>query len=540
MYPRSLLEDEVKSRAEGRVFEALRDQLDDEWEVFHSASLVIRDHATGAEDDECDFVLCHPDRGIVCLEVKGGGIECEFGEWRRLRKDGPAERIKDPFTQALDHRYNLSRKIEEVEGYRRHKLFLVHALAFPDISAHSLVLAPDAPADLVMGRTDLPDMTAAIDRALAYHEGSRDKRTAPGAEGAAMLRELLAPRVRIEVPMATTFLDETEELVLLTHEQSALLNRFGRARRMVVYGCAGSGKTMLAVERAKRLADEGQRVLFVCFNRGLREHLNTREGRDNLTFQTFHSVCVYWARRAKIPLKDYPSGTTPPPEHWREDLPYALIEAMEQLGGQFDAVLVDEAQDLHTDWLDALNTTIADPAAGSLWLFLDDNQRIYDTTLDVTDDYVPFDLTVNCRNTQLIHREVMKLYQGQIVPEARGPEGRSPELLLAKDQPATVASVLERLCSTDEIPPQDIVVLSSHASAKSAVAREGHGRFTFTDKRGAGGSHVHFSSIRAFKGLESPVVVLCELEDLDAASHDQQLYVALSRARNHVVIVGPG
>ena len=50
---------------------------------------------------------------------------------------------------------------------------------------------------------------------------------------------------------------------------------------------------------------------------------------------------------------------------------------------------------------------------------------------------------------------------------------------------------------------------------------------------------MHFSSIRGFKGLEAPVVVLCELEDLDEESRDQQLYVALSRARNHCVVVAP-
>ena len=72
------------------MFEALRDQLSDEWSVFHSASVIYRDHAQGARDDEGDFVLCHPDRGIVCLEVKGGGLECQHGAFYRLPAGGPA------------------------------------------------------------------------------------------------------------------------------------------------------------------------------------------------------------------------------------------------------------------------------------------------------------------------------------------------------------------------------------------------------------------------------------------------------------------
>ncbi len=70
-FPRSLLDEDLKSNAERKVFEVLRDQLSDEWSVFHSASVIYRDHAEGARDDEGDFVLCHPERAIVCLEVKG-------------------------------------------------------------------------------------------------------------------------------------------------------------------------------------------------------------------------------------------------------------------------------------------------------------------------------------------------------------------------------------------------------------------------------------------------------------------------------------
>ena len=80
MYPRTLFEPDLKSRAEGKVFDALEARLDDEWEVFHSAAWVVRDKKQGVEDGEIDFVLAHPEHGIVCLEVKGGGIECQHGE----------------------------------------------------------------------------------------------------------------------------------------------------------------------------------------------------------------------------------------------------------------------------------------------------------------------------------------------------------------------------------------------------------------------------------------------------------------------------
>jgi hypothetical protein len=536
-FPASLHDDDLKSAAERKVFDALRDQLPDDWTVFHSASVIFKDHAEGARDDEGDFVLCHPERGIVCLEVKGGGLECRHGEWFRLPAGAEKERMRDPFTQALDHKHALRRKIAEQPGWRDRKLFLVHALAFPDISVHKLVLAPDAPPEIVLDRNDLVDIGAAIERVLADHEGSRDKRAAPGHEGVAMLEELLAPTFRIEVPMATLFAEEDRALVELTEEQAAILNHYGRDRRMVVTGCAGSGKTMIAIERARRLAQSGRRVLFVCFNKALRKHLAETSKVDGLDFFTFHGLCTRLASIAELELPKY--DDEPPREYWSSVLPNALLEAVEKLGGQYDDILVDEAQDLESEWLMALTYTLRDVDHGSVWLFMDDNQRVYDTTLDVPPEYRPFDLTVNCRNTRAIHAEVTKLYEGEIKPQVKGPPGRQPELIPTNDEPSKIEAVLDRLCGEQDVRPQDVVVLSGHGREKSGVYGHGAGRWSYTDKRGRGGKSVFFSSIRGFKGLESPVVILCELDNLDEESRDNQLYVGLSRARNHCVILVP-
>ncbi|UJA20942.1 AAA family ATPase [Thermoleophilia bacterium SCSIO 60948] len=352
--------------------------------------------------------------------------------------------------------------------------------------------------------------------------------------------DVLAPEVRIEVPMAAEFVDEEAALITLTFQQSDLLASFGRARRMVVTGCAGSGKTMLAVEQAKRSAAKGADVAFVCFNKALRDHLKRTEGDSGIAFHTFHGLCTHLAHRAKLDVPRYPDGEIPQ-SYWSEELPDLLLEATEELGGQFDAIYVDEAQDLHNDWLDSLETTLRDPAKDQFWLFMDDNQRVYEQRLDVPDDFVPYDLTTNCRNTQAIHREVVKKYEGEVTPRSIGPEGRELEFYAVADQPECVASVVRRLIEEDEVLPQDIVVLSSHGKAKSSTHARGlDGRLGYVDKYTPTGPCVRFSSIRAFKGLEAPVVVMCELEDTDEASRDQQIYVAMSRAQNHCVVVVPG
>ena len=276
MFPRTLDRDEVKSRAELDVFHELEQQLPNDWLVFHSVSWLVRDPGEGAKDGEIDFVLARPECAIVCLEVKGGKIACDHGQWKRYQ-DGRWEKAKDPFTQALDHRHNLSRLIDTVDGWRGRDLLLVHAVAFPDTTVEA-AMAPDGPREILIDSGDMRSLPETIDRVLAFHVGAREKRRPPGPEGIAMLRDLLAHDVELRAPLAQRFREEQDELISLTSEQAALLARMGKTRRMRVTGCAGSGKTMLALEQARRWRErEGRRVLFVCFNRRLQQHLRELE-----------------------------------------------------------------------------------------------------------------------------------------------------------------------------------------------------------------------------------------------------------------------
>jgi hypothetical protein len=537
MFPRELDPDDVKSDAELEMFRALETQLPDEWLAFHSVSWMVRDPAEGALDGEIDFVLTHPESAIVCLEVKGGKIACDHGQWKRFTK-GRWERAKDPFQQALDHRYALSRMIDGVKGWRGKDLLIVHALAFPDTTVQA-AMAPDGPREILVDANDMRELSPALERVLAYHRGAREKRRAPGEAGVEMLRELIARDVELRTPLSQRFREEQDELVRLTSQQAALLSRNRKTRRLRVTGCAGSGKTMLALEQARRWRHEERRVLFVCFNRRLQRHLRQLEADKGLGLWTFHALCVHLARRAKVSLPEYPKGESTPQEYFDEVLPNALIDAADELGPQFDALVVDEAQDLETHWLTALMSTLTDEARDPVWLFMDDNQNIYgQSQLELPTEFAEFELTWNCRNTQAIHREVAKLYRGEVEPEAIGPEGRAPELHVVADPVACLAGVLERLIAEEGVRQQDIVILSSHALAKSDFASGRLGPYTLHDDP-ARQPGILFSSIRGFKGLESPVVILCELEDLDGETEQQQLYVGMSRARNHCVIVVP-
>jgi len=540
MYPPEFHAADGDNPAERKLFDAVRESLPDPWEAFHSIDWLERDPDEGARVGEIDFVLAHPKEGILTLEVKGGGIESNHGAWRRKKPDGKWKPMKDPVKQVRDNQFALERLLQRMPEWPIDKPFMANGLVFPLASVHQFSLGPGTDPAIIIDRNDIDDLPAAIERVLAFHRGARDKRKPLGEEGVEALVDLLAPSVEIRVPLGEQLMLEESQLESLTQEQAKALRRMRRNPRMVFIGCAGSGKTMLAIAHARRLASEGFQVLFTCFNRRLREDLDARYGTDGLDIRNVHSVAVHLSHKAKIELPSTTEWEELGSEFWDEQLPENLVEACAVLDIQYDALMIDEAQDLDNRWLDSLTCLLSDPQKSPVWLFMDDNQNVYGSTLDVPDEYLSFELSVNCRNTRAIHHEVMKKYVGSIEPDVRGPEGRPPEIIYAEDQAEAVAGVLQRLCGTEEIPTQDVVVLSSHGTTNSRIYNDGlPGRFPLTDKRPVPAGTVYFSSIRGFKGLEASVVVLCELEDVEEETMDQQLYVGFSRAKTHCVVVAP-
>ncbi len=531
------------------VYHALAEGLGDEWRVYHGVSFLRRDHATGARPDEVDFVLVNPDRAIICLEVKGGGIESRGGEFLRITATG-REHMPNPFTTALDHRFEFARFIDDHRPpVRTKEVFFVHALAVPDISVHAWQLAPDAPEEIVIDQIEMRGgMAGALAKVLAYHEGSRDTRVAPGAEMAGFLDALLAPAVVCEVTLANAINMDEDRIVRLTAQQMGVLNTCARVPRLAVTGMAGSGKTLLAIEHARRRAALGRAVLYVCFNRALADDLSVRIQVAGLRITNFHRLCVDEALA---------NGVTPtwhrladaPPEYFEAELPDLLCDAAIARGGLFDDIIIDEAQDLREHYLTALLSTLRDETTAHVWIFRDDNQRVFGDGPTVPDGFQTADLDVNCRNTRAIHALLAGMYEGVLHPECIGPEGRPVEWVETGDEPAEVERAIERLCVAGEVPYGEVVVLSAHPITASRVGCGEYGAFAFTSRRWGFTDdpddprpRVRFESVRAYKGLEAPVVVLCEIGDItDAEERRRALYVGASRARSHLVVVGsPG
>ena len=367
MFPRSFPEQgEPRRWAEQQVFGAFS-ELDPEWRVFYSVAWQSR--VRGRQGDgEADFVLVHPSLGILFAEVKGGStIEIVDGGWYSWSR-GQRRAIRSPVQQAVDSKYALRAWLaERVHGFDQ-KARLGHFVVFP---AHSQQgdLGPDAPREIIVDRDDLHQIRRRVAQICAHWEPlvRLDK------EQLDQVKRALSPDVVIRRFLKDRVQEIGSELDELTDRQFESLQLLRRQRKAMIVGGAGTGKTVIAVARARQLAADGFRTLMLCFNRPLGERLEVDNGGiPNLTVGSFHGLCMRLADQAGM----VPDGPVDD-EWWDDALPSALPDAAWKLNLAWDAIVVDEAQDFHPDWWTYLQMLMADPDGGILCVFADSNQDIY-------------------------------------------------------------------------------------------------------------------------------------------------------------------
>jgi len=534
IYP-NRLDDATESHAERALYEIFRDRLPDDVLVFHSARWQVRDRRRGARDGESDFIIVDPARGVLVLEVKGGAIryDGERGEWT---SNGIP--IKDPFEQAERGKYSLIAKMREMPVWSRGHPYVCHAVAFPDGEVEA-DLRPDAPAAIIL------DVRAAEDPApwLAALFDHYAAHSPLDADDLAALVDLLAPTRTLRLPLVRSIRREGKRIVELTEEQYTLLNLLRNRRRVAISGCAGTGKTMLALEQARRLASQGYAVLLTCYNRDLADYL-AWEGDlpSEVMVSNYHHLCRELAECAGLDVA--PPPTTDAGDYYTQYLPERLFEAADLLGAQYDAVIVDEGQDFAPHYWETLMMLLQDPDEGIFYIFYDDNQNLYNVDFEIPESFDHYPLDRNCRNTQHIHRTFMSFYRQRdaVQPQAIGPEGRPVEIYYydsERDLRERLRRILHRLTVEEGVAAEDIVVLTPYRKRGLVqdCPRLGNLQLVATPPQRA--NEVYCSTIYSYKGLEAAVVILAELQP---TSQDLEtlVYVGCSRACHHLIILADG
>jgi superfamily I DNA/RNA helicase len=350
-----------------------------------------------------------------------------------------------------------------------------------------------------------------------------------GAELESIITQL-APTVTFR-PLLRDQVDESLKYLLrFTEEQVRVLEGLRRARRAVVYGGAGTGKTVLASERARRLADEGFRVLLTCFNRPLGDHLRASISDDRITVASFHAFALGQVQRA--------GGFIPPApgrSWWDLDLPSALSDAAETNGTEFDAIVVDEGQDFDATWWTVLSLLLADPEEGAFYVFADTQQAIYRSRWEPPFKGLDFDLTINCRNTLPIAKRVAEVFGGGAPSPTIGAEGPDPRIHLI-DGFAAVGPVLRdalhRLLVKEHLRPDQVVILST---TKDVVDTARARRFGNHRVVAPGEDGVVAETVHRFKGLEADAILLVALQP--GRESQSLLYIGMSRARAYLELI---
>ncbi len=516
--------DDPRRWAELQVYNALA-KLDDDWLVFYSVAWQsMRNGKQG--DGEADFVLAHPTKGIIFAEVKGGStIEIIDGEWYSWSQGSPKP-IKSPVEQAVKSKYALQGWLSDrISGFRRNAR-LGHMIIFP---AHDQIddLGPDAPRAIICDKGDLDNITAAVDR-VAKHWAPLHK---IGVEGAKQLKDALAPTITIRRHLRHRVEDIAEDLAELTEQQLDLLGFLRHQRKAMITGGAGTGKTVIAVARARQLAEDGFRTLLLSYNRPIGDRLAEEvEGVDNVWAGSFHGLCLRIAASAGL-VPDEPKDQA----WWDEKLPAAMIEAAYSLDDRYDAIVVDEAQDFLPDWWTYLEMLFPNSDDGIMYIFADSNQNLYRDDWLPPFDRPPFPLDRNCRNTNQIAQRVADVIG--ITMDTLGVNGPEPVYKEANTDRQTekaVTATLDRLIDTGELNPDQIVLLSIGRTQVDELTTSNNADPRLGD--GTNGT-VLAETVRRFKGLESDAIILV-LADREQHQLKRLAYVGMSRAHSVLYVIG--
>ncbi len=529
------------------VYEALRG-LPTGFVVVHSFPWLRPTRDLAGEplrEGEADFVILHPERGLLVVEVKGGRPELKGRTWWRGGKE-----IRDPFDQARRNRYALLDAIEERTRRRVHRGLFTHGdiVIFPHASTSGALPVNSDPRILV-DATGIEALPARIDAAFATWARKETQLTPREFKE---LLDALMPKLRLLRCASAEVSAEHDRIVQITLDQRATLLGLLENDRVLVEGTAGSGKTLLALEFGLMLADRGERVLFLCYNRHLGAWLQDQAKQDpraqrvggRLEVATFHSFARGLANRAGIDF-DAPAGEQ---GFWDEEVPLIMEQALEVLRARgraeaFDAIVVDEAQDFAPDWWVNIETLSRAGDKGRLYAFLDLNQSLRGVPrLPTVNFQTRFTLMTNCRNTKAIARSSSSLARVDVRLLPGSPAGEAPAVRRAVSPAAEAGLVFAeiRQLLQQGIKPQQLAIIGPAAYAKGALS--GHSDVNGVPliedasdwRRGAG---ILVTTARAFKGLEADVVVAYGLGAFGPLFTPTDLYVAWTRARHRLILV---
>lgn len=546
------------TRSEKLVFQIIRDAKGLEgWYCLHSLGLARHLRKSYAE---CDFVLIGPS-GVYCLEVKGGRVSRHNGEWKIGSGEKSYISKEGPFKQAQSARWALVKELEYGLGKDAcSKIIVGWGVMFPDIAWN--IKDPECEADFIYD---------ASSQNIDFHSwlnGLSNANKKAEARGGRNYKHNLYPAEVKQivdylrgdfdlVPTMTSLLAESQrELVALSSEQYRVLDFvFNDSNpRMFCKGAAGTGKTLIALEAARRLSQKGKRVLLLCYNRVLASYLRKEIEDGNVTVSSLHRLLYQLIRDTGLTEK-ISDAKVSSEELYKQVYAQVAEEAILELlnAGElekYDALIIDEGQDiLYSPVIDVLSELLEGGYPSGCWLILSDpdfQAGVYQGLDEAVVKYfnklnpVAIDLKDNFRNPKKVVREVCTI-MGMDMPICKREIDEKVEYLEYKtkqEQGKKLRALLLDLIRNGA-PASSISILSACRTEDSCVATYppdiGKEILHIKDNLEAENEEESFtaSTISSFKGLENDIIILTDLpEPRDNDNWGQSiLYVAMTRAK---------
>ena len=545
----------VKSAGERAVYEMCC-TLGDEYLVLFSFPWIHHTPAGGARDGETDFIVIHKDKGVLTVEVKGGGIRWERGtdSWYSTDRNGVEHGIKNPFKQALKSKYQFQNYLRDNPYWSRagERPTFGHATIFPSISDTRPFVSPDSPAEIIAGSQDIQQLDAWFTSVLSFW-GKEVTPRGISKNGMYCLDKLFCSTVEVKPLLSQRLAEEELQRIKLTEEQTRVLRGIDHSKRALITGGAGTGKTMLALQKTKSIADDGLKVLMLCYNKPLSEYLKdwcavNVGAAGAVDAMTYHSFCNSLIKKASLATGvDYleiARSEAPHDNEWDVVRPLAAAFASEDFQLEYDAIVIDEGQDFKEDWWLSIEPHVSSEQ-GWLYIFQDHNQAIYEVNSYLPPDLTTFHLYTNCRNTPFIHELAYSFVESDRTDHS-SIGGQPVEYIVARDQKRQsdkIYNQVQKLIDREQVGPSMIAVLTPSVGHKdyflSLSTRSLPGSASWSIQK-TNPTGVSLDTMARFKGLEAMVVICWLPEDMnpDYKDHARLLYTTLSRATSRLFVCG--
>jgi hypothetical protein len=531
------------------VYERVGRELPSDWVALHSLGLPHHETKIWGEAD----IVILGTAGIFAIEVKGGKVSCTDGIWTFAGPDFQSySKKEDPWTQAKSAMMAVREQLQVASPEFRDTLFGYGVvMPFTRFTSPGAEFLPEVLLDKQHFRQPFGHYVSHLARywreAGEQKHGRRYQGLTPDLIRKA--RQILRPNLETALSIGGWLTGVESQLLQLTNEQIRISRRMAANPRTVVRGAAGTGKSVLALDRALRHAGNGSRVLFLCFNQLLAAHVRGAVADDprSATVEIVHAHALYRQIIVAAGLLPQLDALDPAdPDFFPKHFPVLTAEALcEAAYPPWDVVIIDEAQDLLTpEHLDVIDLLVDGGLRQGCWhLFIDPLQNLYGSDIEqqvelrLKDSNPAFDdLFENCRTTRQVAVQT-SIVSGIDLPVAGAAEGLECEIVAyatAAEAPDTLTELIRRLLDGD-VRSQDIVILSTRRRENALIRGlkeiAGHRLVDAADNLPAQSGSVLFSTMHGFKGLERMVVVAIDMDEIGDGQWSMLHYAGLSRAR---------